>query len=350
MLPFVELLTAELPTDIEWHLMGSYRRNAEVVGDLDVLVVTEDGELAGDLWKPGITLPPSVDWDRMGPKIAQGSLFLSENDYVHIDIWSCTPKMRGAMLMFSTGPMSLNVVQRKRAIGMGYRLSQNGLFDKDNKRQLDDGTEENIYHWLNLDYMTPEQREKWADKKPPSPKPYPPVNRTRREEMPTTPQKMTPAKAAQQKPVTEEKPANVTPIKPATTPRKSAARNNRAVHREQAWAEAPEPTETAAQATAAVKKVEEQKKDEGPKLEIGGIEVTVSQAKQALVFLVQAKSMFVRQPLAAKSHPLSATDYHGVAATWFAAHPEDRKKKHPTKSAFIEAVKEMIAKAEGESK
>lgn len=301
--PFVDVLRAELPTDVEWHLMGSYRRGAEVVGDLDVLVITDDGELQGDLWKPGIVLPPSVDWDRLGPKIAQGSLFLADNDYVHVDVWSATPKMRGAMLMFSTGPMSLNVVQRKRAISMGYRLSQNGLFDAENKRQLDDGTEENIYRWLGLDYMTPQQREKWAEKKPPTPKPYPPVQRHRREvTMPNGAQKAAMNKALAEKREQTDQPADTAPKKaapPKVTPRR---------------------------------------------LEFGGIKCNVEDCKEALAALKKAKSMFVAQPLRAVGNPLATSDYHAIAKVEFGKDETLRKAPHPTKTAYVRALEAFIAR------
>jgi hypothetical protein len=133
------------------------------------LVVAASGamNLSGDLLRPDLNLelPPSVDWQRRGPKVAQGDLWIGD-EAIHIDFWSCKPNERGSYLCFAAGPMELNLVMRQRAIRMGYALSQIGLPDRETKRQLDDGTEHDIFRWLGMDYMTPEQREKWTKPKP----------------------------------------------------------------------------------------------------------------------------------------------------------------------------------------
>ena len=68
------------------------------------------------------------------------------------------------MLCFFTGPMALNVMQRAKAKRMGMAFSQNALADRETGEQLDDGTEEHIYQLLEMDYLTPEQRQKWVSK------------------------------------------------------------------------------------------------------------------------------------------------------------------------------------------
>ena len=68
------------------------------------------------------------------------------------------------MLAFFTGPMQLNVFQRQRAKRMGMALSQNGLTDREAGEQLDDGSEESIYMLLEMSYLTPEERQRWADR------------------------------------------------------------------------------------------------------------------------------------------------------------------------------------------
>ncbi|MDT5040621.1 MAG: polymerase [Actinoplanes sp.] len=318
--PFVDLLVSEMPADVEYHLLGSWRRGAKVIGDIDVLLVTENGELNGSLFESGVALPPSVDWQRQGPKVAQGDLWIGE-EAIHIDFWSCKPNERGAYLCFATGPVELNMVQRQRAIRMGYALSQIGLLDRETKRQLDNGTEKDIYRWLGLDYLTPEQREKWTKPKQATPKPYPQQQKPRRTEMPTAAQrsaaKADAARLAAAKEqagseatdavpteTTDDSPNNVTPINAvpvkaappaAATPPKKAPRN----------------------------------------LEFGGVKINLDDAKEALEALKKAKSMFVRQPLAAIGNPLATSDYHGVAGKVFTADPTAKKKPQATKTAFV---------------
>lgn len=153
---FVDVLKAEIPDGVEWHLGGSISRGASTIGDLDIVFVTESGTLEG------IELPKSFEPERKGDKISQGDIVV-DGDRMHLDIWSCTPKERGAFLMFITGPKELNVAQRKIAISKGYNLSQIGLL-KDGV-QVDNGTQEDIYEILGLQYLTPEQRESFASVK-----------------------------------------------------------------------------------------------------------------------------------------------------------------------------------------
>lgn len=165
--PFVEELSRELHElnpgrDLEFHVSGSWRRQAPVIGDLDIIVVTESGVLAPDLLDPGVELPRSVDWQRNGSKIANGDLRLPDGGVLHVDVWGCRPNERGAFLMFSTGPAQLNIFQRRWAARRGMALSQVGLLERGTRRQLDDGTEEDIYRLLGLDFLTPPERQRWA--------------------------------------------------------------------------------------------------------------------------------------------------------------------------------------------
>lgn len=58
----------------ELHVAGSWRRGAPVVGDIDIVIVSDGGTLTGDLMTPGVLLPTCVEWDRQGDKIAQGTM------------------------------------------------------------------------------------------------------------------------------------------------------------------------------------------------------------------------------------------------------------------------------------
>ena len=119
---------------------------------------------------PGVILPSVVQWQRLGPRIANGDLVLPDGcgwpGPLHIDVWHGRPESRGAMLCFFTGPMELNVYQRRRAKSMGLAFSQNGLVRLETKIPLP-GTEtdEGCYAALRMAYLTPEERQRWATKK-----------------------------------------------------------------------------------------------------------------------------------------------------------------------------------------
>jgi DNA polymerase (family 10) len=144
---------------------GSWRRGADPVGDLDVIVVNEVGSLGADRMHAGVRLPTCVERQRHGDKIANGTISLAgEPVGIHVDVWACTPMQRGAFLAFATGPMQLNLRQRAAAKRRGLALNQNGVFDRTTSEQLDDGTEEGVYAAIGWEYISPPDRQRWADK------------------------------------------------------------------------------------------------------------------------------------------------------------------------------------------
>ncbi len=164
--PYVNRIIAELSganPGLGYHVAGSWRRGADPVGDIDVIVVNESGALSADLLRPGVHLPTSVVWQRRGDKIANGSVPCEDGLEIHVDLWACRPCERGAFLIFSTGPAKLNMVQRQHAKRRGLALSQVGLLDRATKQQLDDGTERDVYRLLGLPFLTPEERQRWAE-------------------------------------------------------------------------------------------------------------------------------------------------------------------------------------------
>lgn len=163
--PYVEQLAEELAASnpgLEFHLGGSWRRGAPVVGDIDVLLVNEAGNLAADLISPGVNLPEWVVWQRRGNRIANGDILLPDGE-LHLDCWAVPPSARAAALMFVTGPGNLNMRQRARAKALGLALSQNGLFDRESGEQLEDGTsEQRIYELIRWPWLTPAERQRYA--------------------------------------------------------------------------------------------------------------------------------------------------------------------------------------------
>jgi DNA polymerase/3'-5' exonuclease PolX len=166
---YVQILTemlADANLGLQFEFAGSWRRGAASIGDLDCVITTRNGRLAPDLFDPrGVVLPDVISFQRLGPKIAQGDLRLPEDgSLLHVDFWSCSPNEHAAFLMFATGPAPLNLRQRQHAARNGMALSQVGLLDRATKRQLDSGTSEReIYHLLGLPWLTPQERQQYAD-------------------------------------------------------------------------------------------------------------------------------------------------------------------------------------------
>jgi DNA polymerase/3'-5' exonuclease PolX len=164
---FAQYIADRMPSDVGWHFGGSYRRRAPVIGDIDFIVVNEQGRLDGDLFHAAVELPEGIVWQRSGKGAAFGDLTLEVDGNpvtMHIDLWACTPMQRGAFLWFCTGPVQLNMAMRRKALSYEMRLSQIGLLSYDKSTQLDDGTEEGVARLLDWPMMTPEERQRWASR------------------------------------------------------------------------------------------------------------------------------------------------------------------------------------------
>ena len=121
------------------YVAGSVRRGLEVVGDLDVVVAAGDLEAACLLLEQ---LPGIMEVD---------------THQIQVDYIPAWPESLGAALMHSTGPVGLNIVQRRAAKAEGLKLNQYGLFR--NGVRIAGRSEWQIYQKLGLTWKEPQCRE-----------------------------------------------------------------------------------------------------------------------------------------------------------------------------------------------
>ena len=141
---------------------GSIRRWKDTIGDVDVLVASEDSDAVVDAF---------TDWDNADDVIEAGTHKASVRaDAVRVDLRVVVPDEFGAALQYFTGSKDHNVTLRNRAIEQGYKLNEYGIFDVSD---LDDGeasdqragrrlggeTEAEMYNELGLDSVPAELRE-----------------------------------------------------------------------------------------------------------------------------------------------------------------------------------------------
>ncbi len=129
---------------------GSFRRQAQMVGDLDIVVQ------ANSLSK--IVLP-DIYFERLGEQASHGTVDVN-GQALGVDIWCATPSQWGAFLWYITGSKELNVIMRQKAKAQGLKLSQFGLFD--GKVQIDDGSEQGVSDALGMDWIEPVARQKFV--------------------------------------------------------------------------------------------------------------------------------------------------------------------------------------------
>ncbi len=133
---------------------GSYRRGKETVGDLDILIDTDDGETVMD----HLTEFPDIT-----KVIARGETKISvrlEQSF-QVDLRVVPKKSFGAALQYFTGSKEHNVELRGRAKSAGLRINEYGVYDTSGKKEkyIAGETEADVYATLGLPEFAPELRE-----------------------------------------------------------------------------------------------------------------------------------------------------------------------------------------------
>jgi DNA polymerase (family 10) len=129
---------------------GSVRRYRETIGDLDVLVSSDD---------PAPVIEAFTNLSCVEEVLAAGTTKASVrvSGALQVDLRVVPPEAYGAALMYFTGSKDHNIRLRELAQTKGLKLSEYGLFK--GERRLVAKTEEAVYRRLGLEYVPPELRE-----------------------------------------------------------------------------------------------------------------------------------------------------------------------------------------------
>ncbi len=167
-LPLAERIVAELAAvDAAAHVAygGSLRRFREDIGDVDVLVATDE---------PGPVREAFLALDDIDRTLGSGDTKISvvTRDGVQVDLRIVPPASFGAALLYFTGSKAHNIRLRQRAIDRGWTLNEYalavhrddahpgpGVHDDPDTEVVAAATEEDIYQALDLVYVPPELRE-----------------------------------------------------------------------------------------------------------------------------------------------------------------------------------------------
>ncbi len=160
LLASVEPVATSLVAYLEEHdavgqvnVAGSYRRRKETVGDLDVLVLSDDGSAVMDHFTG---YEDVVD---VASKGETRSTIRLQSD-LQVDLRVVPSESYGAALLYFTGSKAHNVALRDRAIDEGLKINEYGVFrDDDEDERVAGETEEDIYGLFDLPYIVPELRE-----------------------------------------------------------------------------------------------------------------------------------------------------------------------------------------------
>lgn len=140
---------------------GSYRRGKETVGDLDILVDSEDHQSVMDRF---------AEYSEIAGVIGRGETKMSvrlESGF-QIDLRVVPTRSFGAALQYFTGSKDHNVEVRGRAKSLGLKVNEWGVFQEQDDQYVAGATEEEVYESVGLPWFDPEIREarsefKWAE-------------------------------------------------------------------------------------------------------------------------------------------------------------------------------------------
>jgi DNA polymerase (family 10) len=135
--------------------VGSLRRGCETCGDLDILATGA-----------GATPPTSIMEAFTGYRLVERILARGDTKssvLLHggfqADLRLVPRHSLGAALQYFTGSKAHNIALRDRAIGLGFKLNEYGLYRLDTDQTVAGATEEDVYQALGLAFVPPELRE-----------------------------------------------------------------------------------------------------------------------------------------------------------------------------------------------
>jgi hypothetical protein len=129
---------------------GSYRRGAQMIGDIDFVIIPKKGVTLPQM------LPPNDGINWVGDNKAQVII-----DGEKVDFKVTTPDAWGATILYFTGPADFNIKYRWMAKKRGMKLNEYGLWDRTTDAYIAGATEQDIYDALKRPFRDPDQRKGW---------------------------------------------------------------------------------------------------------------------------------------------------------------------------------------------
>ena len=132
---------------------GSYRRGKESVGDLDLLVTSEDPEAVMDHFSKLSQIQEII-------QRGETKMSIRVSDSFQVDLRVVDDASWGAALQYFTGSKEHNVRIRGMAKAIGLKINEYGVFKSDDEScRVAGANEEEIYALVGMPWVPPELRE-----------------------------------------------------------------------------------------------------------------------------------------------------------------------------------------------
>jgi len=157
--PLKKIISKYVSSDITY--VGSYRRKATEVGDMDMLVVKNDGDFTksfklekGDTFTIGKT---KVSVEAIGPKKMK-TVLKHNKDKIEVDLRIFKESEKATALMYFTGSQEENIKLRSVAKRNNMKLSEYGVTTLNDGKLHHFKTEKAVYKYLGCTYKEPWER------------------------------------------------------------------------------------------------------------------------------------------------------------------------------------------------
>jgi DNA polymerase (family 10) len=143
----VQCVSAAFPEG-SYNVAGSYRRGKSTIGDIDIVTMLPPSTVNPLLRR--ISEEIIDEGERRSSVRCQGQ---------RVDIRFTRAEEYGSMLLYLTGSKEFNIRLREIALSQGLKLNEYGIEDKKEGKMHTFPREEDIFSFLEMDYIPPELRE-----------------------------------------------------------------------------------------------------------------------------------------------------------------------------------------------
>jgi DNA polymerase (family 10) len=146
----LDYLRAQCP-EVTFAAVGSIRRGADTSGDIDILATGSDPRVMSTFTAYKLVDRALAQGDTKSSVLLRGG--------IQADLRLVPAESHGAAMQYFTGSKSHNIALRDRAINLGFKLNEYGLFRTDDGSFVAGRVEGDIYETLGLAEIPPELRE-----------------------------------------------------------------------------------------------------------------------------------------------------------------------------------------------
>lgn len=163
---YIKKIVATINSKIIVTIVGSYRREKQDSGDIDVLISYKNDldskKAQEDFEKIIYTMKENkyiTDILAFGSKKCLAVCNLNqETKYRRLDLLLTSPEEYPYALLYFTGSDKFNIEMRKKALEKGYSLNEHGLKPLKNNKNVSLKTEEDVFKFLDMIYLDPRDR------------------------------------------------------------------------------------------------------------------------------------------------------------------------------------------------